>query len=103
MSAANLQVAGTILAQLGGRRFIAMTGAHSFSSSAEALSLRIPPAKEGIIGVVITLTPADVYQVKFFARRPFPECVRLVETCDDIYEDALQDCFTRVTGLATHL
>jgi hypothetical protein len=103
----NKQIAAVILEQLGGRRFITMTGASSFSSGESQLTFRIPKAKNGIGAVKITLTPMDVYKMEFVAWRGTFEGgdrrVEVVVTLDDIYFDSLQDAFTRETGLATHL
>lgn len=99
-------VANTIWEQLGGHRFGVMTGVKMRFCEAEergALSFFLPRglAKDGIIRVRIVLTWKDTYRVEFLKRAK--DGLAVVETCDDIYAENLQECFTRVTGLATHL
>jgi len=101
----DMTVAQTILDQLGGRRFRMMTGASNFIGSDTDLSFRLPGTSgfvaHGINAVRVTLTPADTYTMVFLRVRG--GTVKTIETCEDIYCDMLQDCFTRVTGLATRL
>src|SRR5262245_9743166 len=101
----DLTVANTILTQLGGKRFLAMTGAKQLIGSATSLSFTLPGTpgfvQRGINVCRITLTPMDTYTVEYLRVRG--SAVTTVQTCEDIYADALQDCFTRETGLVTHL
>ena len=102
---ADLQVANTILSQLGGKRFQAMTGASRFTGSENALSFFLPStphyAKDGINHVRITLTPMDTYTVTF--GRVWGRSYKLVDEIEEVYCDTLQAVFTAHTGLATHL
>lgn len=102
---ADMTVAQTILEQLGGKRFRAMTGATSFVGSDDTLSFKLPSTpgyvRQGINGVRITLTPLDTYTVQFLRFRLGD--MTTVATVDDVYCDMLQEVFTRVTGLATRL
>lgn len=103
---AELSVANTILAQLGGRRFIAMTGACSMSGGSNALGFRLPArtAKNKITGVRITLDPSDTYTVTFLAQRGSPTFeVYTVAEHSMVYCDQLEGVFTSETGLATRL
>lgn len=101
----NLPVAETILEQLGGRRFRVMTGARNFIGCATYLSFRLPGArgftKQGINYVRIELMPSDTYTVTFSRIRSTN--VAVISKHENIYCDALQELFTRETGLATHL
>lgn len=97
-------VAHTILSQLGGDKFVTMTGAWSFSSDKYTLSFRVPKAKNGIRGVSITLMPNDLYQVRFIGMKLKPIMkVYDIAKHDDVYCDKLQEIFTKETGLETHL
>jgi len=102
----NMQVSQTILEQLGGRRFIAMTGAKRFVGGNNTLSFKLPSTPhyvaKGINGVRITLNPSDTYTVSFFKSRGHNQPT-LVEEHSEIYNDMLQDVFTMVTGLQTSL
>jgi hypothetical protein len=101
----DVTVPKTILEQLGGRRFLAMTGAKNLIGSATSLSFALPGTpgfvKRGINVCRVTLTPMDVYTVEYLRARGGK--VRTVQTCTDIYAEDLQDCFSRETGLATRL
>jgi len=100
-----MSVAQTILAQLGGRRFIAMTGAKNFSSDDNSLTFCLPGkpgyVKEGINVVKIELTPADEYDMTF--SRFYNYQLKEKHKLEGIYCDQLQELFTEYTGLATHL
>ena len=98
------QIAETILQQLGGRRFITMTGTKHFTAGANYLSFQLPPNKSGANAMKIELTPMDVYTVTAYrvnlrAREPY----RDIEKREDVYCDTLQQVFTSITGLETRL
>ena len=96
------QIADTILDQLGGNRFIAMTGAKGFTFDAEgALSMRIGRNSKSINYLKISLTPADLYTMEFKRIRGVK--VTDVETFEGVYCDMLQELFTEATGLYTHM
>lgn len=97
------EVAKTILAQLGGNKFVAMTGARDFCGGADMLSFRLPRNPKRIDAVVVRLDANDTYTVEFMRKRPFPVCVEKVATHDGIYCDMLQSLFTDETGLETRL
>ncbi len=97
------QVARTILQQLGGNRFAAMTGASSFSSGKNMLTFRLPArsTKNNGSAMRITLTPLDVYKLELLKVVNFE--VITISMCDDVYAENLQDTFTEMTGLYTTL
>ncbi len=99
----DMTVAKTILAQLGGPRFAAMTGAKNMAGHADALSFRLPSrfATGGINYVKVTLTPADTYHVLFVKCWGIKTIV--IAERDDVYAEDLQRVFSEVTGLDTHL
>jgi hypothetical protein len=101
----NLQVAKTILEQLGGNKFIVMTGARNFWADGNALCLKLPSTphfvKNGINYVRITLTTMDDYTVEFKKVRGMT--VKEVSKHEGIYCDMLQELFQEQTGLATRL
>ena len=97
-------IASEILHQLGGRRFIAMTGAKGFLINSEgALTFRLPSsfARDGINAVTIKLDPSDTYTVRFLKIRGTG--VKELAVVSDVYNDELQRVFTEHTGLNTHL
>ena len=98
-----MQIAQTILEQLGGDRFSLMTGAKHFVGSADALTFRLPSnfARSGINAVRVKLDPSDTYTVEFMKIRGVK--VETVATEEMVYCDTLQATFKRVTGLDTRI
>lgn len=94
-----MTVGKTILEQLGGNRFIAMTGAKDFISTDKGLRFRLPNRKVNV--VEITLTPADEYNMRFWLVRGGN--IKEVRSIGGIDCSQLQGLFTEVTGLYTRL
>ena len=97
----NKEIAETILAQLGGNRFRAMTGASSFSYGDACLNFRIGSNPKKVKAVRITLEPSDTYKMEFMAIRKLE--VKTVSETSGIYCDMLQEVFTNHPGLYTKL
>lgn len=92
-------VADTILEQLGGRRFVAMTGARQFTySHAErgALSMILTAGKAK--RVTITLTHLDTYTLTAWSRSGTVKA-----HTEGLTADQLESVFTSATGLSTRL
>lgn len=96
----DMTIANEILRQLGGRRFVMMTGAKHLIGDTRSLSFQIGRNKSAANGVRITLTPADTYEVEFVSTRGQR---KVLKTFTDIYADDLQRIFTDYTGLVTSL
>lgn len=96
-----MSVAKTILEQLGGRRFVVMTGSKDFVGSNNSLTMRLTKNKSGANKLRITLTPADTYTMEFMKFSPKHLTVTTVTTREGVYCDNLQEVFTDVTGLYT--
>jgi len=95
-------VASTILEQLGGRRFIAMTGSTGFIGRDDGLSFRVKARTTNAANAVrVTLDPTDLYTVEFVSVRGTK--VRIVSVHSGVYADRLQALFTEQTGLYTRL
>lgn len=95
-------IAMTILEQLGGNRFLAMTGAkHLVSDSVErSLTMklgRFPGVK--IVCVVIKLDPSDTYTVKAYDSKALKACGLPTKIATGVHADALRRTFTHLTGL----
>lgn len=103
----NMQIAQTILAQLGGNRFITMTGAKYLVAIDHGIQFQLPSrfALHGINYVKVELAPSDTYTITFgkvFKVGGMPEYKEhSVESL--VYATELRSTFTRVTGLDTHL
>ena len=91
----DMTVAKTVLDQLGGARFVAVTGAKNLAGTEDSLSFQIGRNPKRVTHVRVTLTPADTYAVTFFRTGKAP----VMET--DIYCDQLEDIFFEHTGLHT--
>jgi hypothetical protein len=105
MSTENTEIANIILQQLGGRRFVAMTGSKNFIAGDHRLTFSIVHGRDGINACEIKLDPSDTYMVRFYRvgdrRTGYKHTDKSVHT--DIYAEDLQELFTRQTGLYTHL
>jgi len=96
-------IATTILKQLGGNNFIAMTGAKNFLDIGNGLSFKIPKSKNGINYVKIILNPNDTYDIEFGRISSGKYGYKVIKRVYDVYFDQLHDIFTTYTGLDTHL
>lgn len=93
----------TIYYQLGGRRFLAMTGAKYLVALEDGLQFKLPArfAKRGINLVRIRLNDLDLYDLECLKVRGLDATT--VEAINNIYANDLQRIFREVTGLDTHL
>lgn len=94
----DLRVAETILGQLGGGRFVAMTGAHSISAGDNFLRLRFRGSRR-VNYLRVSLTPDDTYDVEF--AQVGKSAVRNRAQIEGVYAEQLQEIFRRYTGLDT--
>lgn len=97
-----MNVAQTILSQLGGNRFVAMTGSHQFMAGENALHMKLRRNKSGANYLTIELTPMDVYTMTFKSIRG-TNPVKIKSEIKDVYFDQLESIFTQETGLYTRL
>jgi len=97
----DLDVANTILQQLGGRKFIAMTGAKDLMGGPDFLAFRVGANPKRVNKVRITLNAHDYYDVEFFHLRNMK--ATLLSRVEDVSVDMLRDVFTQNTGLYTSL
>jgi hypothetical protein len=97
----NKQKAATILKQLGGNRFIAMTGAKQFAFSNKYMSFKIGRNSKSINFVRIAHNGKDLYDMYFgFVS---VKGLKVRKTEKDVYADQLQQIFTQHTGMYTSL
>lgn len=102
------QIAVTIFQQIGGRRFVAMTGSHDFLSLDNGLRMSLSRNKTSANRLEIIYDEgADLYNMRFY-RRTFrvKTCevkTKDIKTYEGVYCDMLEDIFTDVTGLYTRL
>lgn len=94
-------VATTILQQLGGNMFVAMTGAKHIVATKDSLRFKFRGSPK-FNYLEVTLTPGDVYDLRFCKLGKWGD-VETEETVEVVYADQLQSVFAAETGLYTHL
>jgi len=99
------QVAQTILSQLGGNRFIAMTGCSNFGSTPNSLSFKLPRGcANKATHCTITLDASDTYTVEFVKCNMRATVYRqVVAETSMVYAESLTELFTAATGLEVRL
>lgn len=101
-------VAKTILEQIGGRRFIAMTGSGKFMDLGDGLRMNLARNRTSANRLEIILDrETDTYIMKFyrqtFSKKTFEVSKKDIELHEGVYPDMLEEMFTSVTGLYTRL
>ena len=92
--------AGIMLKQLGGNKFIMMTGAKNFGVGPKGAGFKIGRNSKGVNFVRIDLKN-DLYDMEFFQVRAGK--MKLKSKVKQIFADQLQDMFTKHTGMYTSL
>ena len=108
-------IAETILQQLGGGRFIAMTGSKNFKAISGGLEMTLAKNASKANRLKITLTGMDDYNMEFYRFTPYrvviknngvytyDEKITTVKKYNNVCFDQLQELFTRTTELYTRL
>ena len=97
----SMEVAKTILSQLGGNKFIAMTGSKGFTGDDTSLTFRVGRNTGKWHAVKITLTPMDTYTITFY--QFYKHSISKIKDVQGVCCDNLTDIFTSVTGLEVSL
>lgn len=96
-----------ILEQLGGNRFIVMTGSKKFFDIGDGLQMNLARNKTQANRLSIRLDRAtDSYTMRFYRQtltKEFEIKVKEIAEYNMIYFDMLEEIFTEVTGLYTRL
>ena len=108
-----MEIATTILEQLGGNRFIAMTGSKNFVADGNTLHMTLSKNQSPANRLDITLTGDDLYDMRFFQYTPGrlnrktlewkSEKTVEVKEYSGVFDTMLRDIFTEVTGMKTSL
>ena len=103
------RISREIYNQIGGHRFVVMTGCSDFYTIRNGLSMKIPRNKSNANKLEIVLNDKDLYNVSFY-KNTLPNIKNnflgkkiLVKEFSDIYCDQLENIFESVTGLYTKL
>ncbi len=96
-------VAIEILKQLGGNKFLMMTGAKNLTCDNNSMGFRLSSrmTKNKCSFVKITLNVMDTYDVEFKSIRNFE--VKEIEKVEGVYNDMLVSVFESRTGLRVSL
>lgn len=98
-----MNAATIILQQLGGNKFLTMTGSYNLfhDNNGNTLTMHLRRNKAKAKYLQITLNSLDLYDVKFTSLKDY----ELIEKASfqNVYGDMLQNIFTSVTGLNTCL
>jgi len=95
------EIAKTILQQLGGNKFIAMTGAKHLGHTNKGLQMKIGRNSKGITHVIINLKASDTYEMEFIKLRGASR--KVLKKVKGVYNDMLRKIFTKYTGMRTSL
>lgn len=103
-----IMVARTILQQIGGKRFIAMTGCSNLIDMGNGLRMNISRNKTSANRLEIILDECtDTYTMRFyrhtFSKKTFEVSTKDIALLEGIYCDMLEEIFTSTTGLYTRL
>ncbi len=108
-----MSVPQIIFSQLGGNRFVVMTGSKDFVGFDRTLSMSLAKNSSRANRLSITLDSDDTYSMRFYRithghvnRRTgkwIDEKIEEIKRFSCVYCDQLQEAFTRVTGMYTHL
>jgi hypothetical protein len=109
-----MEVYKEILNQLGGNKFLTMTGSKNLLYSSENpnwLSMHLIRNKIGAKYLKIKLTSMDLYTLTFStSKKVLDKSIGIkvdthviLKVVENVYFDMLQNIFTNVTGLNTHL
>lgn len=102
-----------ILEQLGGNRFITMTGSKNFIADGNTLRMNLAKNDSGANMLYITLTDDDLYTMRFIKytkgslnKKTFQwrdDKIQEIALYEGIFWDMLRKNFTQVTGMDTAL
>jgi hypothetical protein len=106
-----MNVATEILNQLGGSKFLAMTGSKNLIDCGNALSMRLTTNKIKAKYLKIEITSNDTYNMTFSTSKKMldeqfgfkVDTLVVLKEYKNVYADMLQNIFTEVTGLLTSL
>jgi len=101
------QIAVTILRQIGGKRFVAMTGSHDFINLGNGLRMSLSRNKTSANRLeIIYDAGADLYNVRFYRQsfsQTFEVKIKDIKTYAGVYCDMLEDIFSDVTGMYLYM
>lgn len=97
----NQEIAQTILSQLGGNKFVIMTGAKQLAHGDKSLMFKIGKNNSKANQVTIRLEDNDTYTITFHSFRKME--LKDLKKYEGVYDDNLRSIFETYTGMATSL
>lgn len=97
----NNTICKTILEQLGGNRFLIMTGSKNVTFAGNTVHMRLIPNSSHTNRMSITLEATDLYTMKFTSFFRGKSTVKV--QFNDVYCDQLVPLFEQTTGLRASL
>lgn len=99
-------IAKTIFQQIGGSRFVAMTGSKDFVDMGNGLLMNLARNKTSANRLeIIYDEDLDLYNMRFyrktFSKKTFESRTKDIAKYDGVYCDMLEGIFTQTTGLYT--
>ena len=96
-------IAIEILRQLGGNKFIAMTGAKNFYATDNGMCFKLSSnmTKDRISHIKINLNSMDTYDIEYINIRA--GVIKQIDTFNGAYNDMLRDIISSRTGLTLGL
>lgn len=95
-------IATTTLNQLGGARFVAMTGAKNLVHGENGeLTMKVGRNPKGVTHVKIELNSMDLYNVTFY--KIAKTDVKVICEVENVYNANLRNCFETNTNLLTSI
>jgi hypothetical protein len=101
MSNQNKLIAQEILRQLGGNKFVVMTGSKNFIAGDHSLSMKLSKNSSGANYLRIKLNGLDLYDIEFISIRGTK--MKTKHEFKDVYCERLVATFEETTGLYTSL
>jgi hypothetical protein len=108
-----MEIARTILNQLGGNKFLVMTGAKNLMALDNGLKMTLPKNMSKANRLEIKVNGMDLYDIRFyhftepkvdFKTMEYHEAkTKEIQSFKDIYCDQLQEIFESATGMYTKL
>jgi hypothetical protein len=92
-----MNTAETILNQIGGKKFIAMTGSKDFMNTGNGLQMKLARNNSGAGYLEIQHTESDLYNMVFYSVRGIE--LKVKKEITNVYADMLLNMFESTTGL----
>lgn len=96
-----MNTAETILNQIGGNKFLAMTGSKNLLNVGNGLKMNLTRNASGAQYLKIVLNSTDTYDMTFYSAKTvnFDIVIKVKKEITNVYADQLANIFESTTGL----